>query len=462
MSTVFISYSSKDFERAIDLKQRLEAVGFTVWLDTNKLEAGSLWETEIRNAIHTCNAMVVIMTLQSSESHWVLREISYATEFGKPIIPLYVEGDIWPFFKNTHCAKSIDAVIDSLLHVPQLYVSHRPEDAEFANRLADELQSVGAKLWVGSADELKKNLGDLNVIMLLILSPEAMQSEEIRELRYAFNDPAAAKVIVPLLVRHCNVSPMLRGKPYIDFLNQNFDNAFAQLYWRLAQLGIPLQPHFSIPIPPQPPLLLDGIRMFRTAAETVWISGLILDTFAPHHERMADNLQKNPNVNVRILILKMDTRLLNEAGAWVGINTTLTPALYSTAYPGFEAWAALQDPPLTDAGRWVALRLYKNQQDLKCLKEAVSGRVEIRTTNHRPGMGYFIVDPNVDGGEGIVIASPYFYQIDRVKAESQVKYNTLPVFLSKTSAVASELWWFNQYVQEFERLWDDSEKWDPI
>ncbi len=460
MSTVFMSYSSKDYETAIDLKQRLEAVGFTVWLDTNKLEAGARWKTEILDAIRTCSAMVVIATPQSAGSHWVQREISYAMEFGKPVYPLHLKGDIWPLFKDTHCAKTIDAVIDSLLHVPQLYISYAPEDEEFARSLADELWNVGAKIWEGSADELKNNLNDLNVIMLLVISPESMQLEGIRELRYAFNDPAVAKEIIPLLVRHSNVSPMLRGKPYIDFLNQNFENAFAQLYWRVTQLGVRLKPHLSMPIPPQPPLLLNGIRMFALATKSVSISGLILDTFAPHHQRMAEIIQAN-NLDVRILILKMDTQLLNETGAWVGINTTLAPGVYSTEYPEFEAWAAAQNPALTEAGRWVAVRLYKNQQDLKCLKAAAPDHVEIRTTNHRPGMGYFIVDSEVEGGDGMLIASPYFYQIDMVKAASPVTYNTVPIFLSKSSSVASELWWLNQYVQEFERLWADAQVWEP-
>lgn len=455
MSKVFISYSRDDIEIAKDLKHDLETNHFDVWLDVEGIETGDRWKDRLVNAIRTCSALVVVATPRSERSHWVMRELSYAIELGKPILTLLCEGDLWPVLAEFQCANTSEELVNGLRRVTQLFIWHAAEDQPFADQLAAELVKLGASLWKGGIDDLRRDLDKINVIMLLVISPESMQSRTIRDLRRAFD--AAQKQVIPILVRHSNVSPKVRMKqPYIDFLNQTFAIAFAQLYGRLVDLRVSLKDHSRMPIPAQPPLLLDGIDMFGTAREKVWISGLILDTFAPHYERLIAVVKANPDLTVRFLTLHLDVEFANEAGAWVGINQPAAKTLHS---PGFEAWYATQTHKLTPEGRWIAIRLYKNLQDLMILKQAVPDRVEIRTSTQRFGMGYFIVDPYGEQTDSMVIATPYFYQIDTMKGASLVKYNPLPIFISKSSSVSSDLWWFDQYVQEFERLWEDGKPW---
>jgi len=45
---VFLSYSSKDRDLALELKQALEARGINVWIDVDRMRSGSLIVTELK------------------------------------------------------------------------------------------------------------------------------------------------------------------------------------------------------------------------------------------------------------------------------------------------------------------------------------------------------------------------------------------------------------------------------
>ena len=44
---VFISYASKDRERILDLVDRLDAAGVSVWIDQMSIEGATMWSQEI-------------------------------------------------------------------------------------------------------------------------------------------------------------------------------------------------------------------------------------------------------------------------------------------------------------------------------------------------------------------------------------------------------------------------------
>ena len=48
---VFISYASMDRERILDLVDRLNTVGVTVWIDQMSIEGATMWSQEIVSAI---------------------------------------------------------------------------------------------------------------------------------------------------------------------------------------------------------------------------------------------------------------------------------------------------------------------------------------------------------------------------------------------------------------------------
>jgi len=84
---VFISYSRRDGEYVGRLERHLIEAGLSVWTDSG-IDYGSQWPAVIAQHIDSCGAFVPIMSTRSRESEWVQREILYAQENAKPILPL--------------------------------------------------------------------------------------------------------------------------------------------------------------------------------------------------------------------------------------------------------------------------------------------------------------------------------------------------------------------------------------
>ncbi len=91
MSDIFISYSSKDREKAEQLTELLASAGLSVWIDQSGLDVSTSWSAEIVDAINNCHAFIVLLSPNSIESHNVIKEVSLASEKRKKILPLDLE-----------------------------------------------------------------------------------------------------------------------------------------------------------------------------------------------------------------------------------------------------------------------------------------------------------------------------------------------------------------------------------
>ncbi len=91
MADIFISYSSKDREKAQQLTELLGSAGLSVWIDQAGLEVSNSWSKEIVAAINDCKAFLVLLSPNSLESHNVIKEVSLASEKRKKILPLELE-----------------------------------------------------------------------------------------------------------------------------------------------------------------------------------------------------------------------------------------------------------------------------------------------------------------------------------------------------------------------------------
>ncbi len=89
--TLFISYSRKNKEIALELAQRLQEQGVAVWLDLLNLEPGTHWDIAIQNALEEANAVLVLLSPPAVASTYVLSEIDCALEQKKKIVPLLLE-----------------------------------------------------------------------------------------------------------------------------------------------------------------------------------------------------------------------------------------------------------------------------------------------------------------------------------------------------------------------------------
>jgi uncharacterized membrane protein len=103
------------------------------------------------------------------------------------------------------------------------FISYSREDSEFALRLAQDLKTAGARVWLDQLD-IKPGVPWDNAIesalsdspqMLLVLSPSSAKSDNVRnEISYALE---AGKVIIPVLYMDCVVPLRLQRTQRIDF-----------------------------------------------------------------------------------------------------------------------------------------------------------------------------------------------------------------------------------------------------
>ncbi len=121
MSDIFISYSSKDREKAEQLTELLASAGLSVWIDKQGIGAATSWSEEIVNALDNCKAFIIMLSSSSVDSKNVVRELALAFEKNKKILPLDLEPVALPASMQYHLAglqrtsmTNIDAIIRAL------------------------------------------------------------------------------------------------------------------------------------------------------------------------------------------------------------------------------------------------------------------------------------------------------------------------------------------------------------
>jgi TolB-like protein/tetratricopeptide (TPR) repeat protein len=87
---VFLSYSRDDRARALPVIRALEAQGFSVWWD-GLLEGGTAFARTTETALETAQAVVVLWTERSVQSHWVRDEATRGRDRGC-MVPVSLDG----------------------------------------------------------------------------------------------------------------------------------------------------------------------------------------------------------------------------------------------------------------------------------------------------------------------------------------------------------------------------------
>lgn len=91
MKNVFVSYSHKDLEFAKKLVNWLEGKGYKVWMDKRRILPGANYLESIADGIGKADAFIPLLSAESVSSKWVAREIIFALEHDRNIIPVLVQ-----------------------------------------------------------------------------------------------------------------------------------------------------------------------------------------------------------------------------------------------------------------------------------------------------------------------------------------------------------------------------------
>ncbi len=91
MHDIFISYSTKDQLQAEAVRDILENNGIACWMAPRDIPGGSNYTKEIPSAIRGCSVFVLILSQNSQNSPWVLKELDSAVNCGKVVLPFMLE-----------------------------------------------------------------------------------------------------------------------------------------------------------------------------------------------------------------------------------------------------------------------------------------------------------------------------------------------------------------------------------
>ncbi|MDR4515913.1 MAG: SUMF1/EgtB/PvdO family nonheme iron enzyme [Nitrosomonas sp.] len=95
MSDIFLCYSRTDATIANRLVERLQAEGWSVFIDRNT-HVGRRWHKEIERELHAARAVVVLWSVTSRDSDYVLEEAEYGKR--KDILfPAFIENVEFPY-----------------------------------------------------------------------------------------------------------------------------------------------------------------------------------------------------------------------------------------------------------------------------------------------------------------------------------------------------------------------------
>lgn len=91
--SIFISYSRHDKEIVFPFVKRIEQeLSTTCWIDYEGIESGSQFEEVIVEAIESSKVVLFMLSDNSINSKWTKREVIYAEDEGKKIVPISIDG----------------------------------------------------------------------------------------------------------------------------------------------------------------------------------------------------------------------------------------------------------------------------------------------------------------------------------------------------------------------------------
>lgn len=92
---VFISFSSRDQAKAIDLCELLESDGLHCWISVRDVRPGQNYQAAIVQAITSAKVMVLVFSEAANRSEEISKELSLASASKIPVIPFRIE-DVLP------------------------------------------------------------------------------------------------------------------------------------------------------------------------------------------------------------------------------------------------------------------------------------------------------------------------------------------------------------------------------
>lgn len=90
MAKLFLSYASAHRPKVAELASDIVSLGHVAWYD-QELTGGQEWWDHILRQIRACDLFVLVITAETLESEACRRELDYATQLGKSLLPVRLD-----------------------------------------------------------------------------------------------------------------------------------------------------------------------------------------------------------------------------------------------------------------------------------------------------------------------------------------------------------------------------------
>ena len=131
MKKLFISYSRGNLDTALKFEQFLRGNGFSIWRDRHSIYGGQQWPKAIGEAIAANDAVLLLWSANSAESHFVEFEWNTALALKKPIIPCLLDESSLPpslsAINSIPCQNFEEAAPNILQTLSTVAAPNRPE-----------------------------------------------------------------------------------------------------------------------------------------------------------------------------------------------------------------------------------------------------------------------------------------------------------------------------------------------
>lgn len=125
---VFISYSHIDSKLAIDLEERIEALGIPTFRDEKDISIGASVTRRVHEGLDDCLCLVVIVSPASHKSAWIPYEVGHATALHRDIVPwqIHVALQPLPFLHDLKYALNVREVVERVRDIYRSPATIRP------------------------------------------------------------------------------------------------------------------------------------------------------------------------------------------------------------------------------------------------------------------------------------------------------------------------------------------------
>ncbi|HET9136105.1 MAG TPA: TIR domain-containing protein [Candidatus Kapabacteria bacterium] len=298
MADIFISYSSKDREKAEELSQVLASAGLSVWIDKQGIGAATSWTREIAEALDACRVFVLLLSNNSLASKNVIKELSLAAEAEKHIIPIELEPITIPTTFRYHLAglqrtpyENTNGIIEALDRMgvrataPEASSTNNPVDIHsdlicLAVLPFEDLSPTHDNEWFadGMMDELIGTLGSIEKLQV------APRSDVIY---YKKSRPKPAEIAAELKIRYIIDGSVQKSgdkirlhisladtKEHKQLWNGKYDGTFEDIFDFQDQTAIAITDALRLILSPQEEEKIEKKETENADAYELYLKGL--------------------------------------------------------------------------------------------------------------------------------------------------------------------------------------------